>query len=389
MNKIKDILKYLLIIPVLVASCQEERVIPPGPPVGDEVEIVFSIATGAGTRALTTPNEQTIDTVDVLVFKQGYFVERATADVVNGNNESKVFKVKLTKNTAGNNYLVVLANARQEVNRASLRGTKEEVLSTILFENNETDGRWPAKLAPSTKFRQIPMFGEYGPLPIDDELEKNLKDNPIPMYRSLARVDISSSASNFKLTSVHFYKYNTKGCVAPGPNAAWDKYPYSSDERRVTNVTVPSGTTAVEDFLEYNVDNNSLTSSIYVMEIDRAERNDYENASCLVVGGEYNNSGITTYYRIDFEIVWKIKHDENDYELIVEAGVENEMWGRTFARILRNHWYEIEITSVGGPGAPDRDKALHRTKNEMVVRATTWNSHDLEIEVYPNPPEPH
>ncbi len=380
----------LLFIPVLVTSCQEERIIPPGPPVGDEVNLVFSISSGGGgMRSLTTIEENKIEDIDVLVFKEGYFVERATGDIITDNSSTKEFKVTLTKNNAENNYLVIIANASQDINKAGLNGTKNEVLSRITFEldSNEGDKRWPAKLDGSDKFRCIPMFGEYGPLEINETLQEKLTDISIPLYRALARVDVTNKAANFQLTSVHFYKYNTIGCVTPGSNAEWGDYPYNTDMRRVTNVTVPSTARSTTDFLEYNVEKDeSVTSSIYVMEIDRTEkRDDYSNATCLVVGGKFGGESATvTYYRIDFEIIWYIWDEEKEVfkEVIIEAGIGDPLLGRSFARMLRNHVYEITITSASGPGAESPEEARNKDKkSEIEVKAAVWYNHTLNVEL--------
>lgn len=68
-------------------------------------------------------------------------------------------------------------------------------------------------------------------------------------------------------------------------------------------------------------------------------------------------------------------------ELIIEAGVGDELLGRTFARMLRNHTYDITITNATGPGAGSPEEALNNKKTEIEVKAAVWYNHTLNIEL--------
>lgn len=380
---------------LLSLSCQQETALPPGPPDGKTVELTFNVTPGGiGTKAMDNELESQITEIDVLVFKEGFFHYYAQADPQTIENTGtglnpytkKEFRVKLTTDEAPNNILVVIANAHQSLVNADNAGkltsgsTKNEVLKNIVFENED---RWPARLDGTTYARPIPMYGESDPGKINKDLEQNLMDHPIPLYRALTRIDVSleNSVRNFELTQVYFYRYNKRGCVAPGPNADFQPHPVSG-EQRVRNVTLPADPatqTEANGYLRYDIQGSSNASigEIYVLEADRAANDDYVNASCLIVAGKYNNTDAVTYYRIDFEIVWNVNG-----EPVVEAGRLNESYPRVFARILRNHVYDIKISEVTKAGAESLEKARSvssESDNGMEVEAAAWTTKSLNI----------
>jgi len=395
--KFKNSTYYLFICLSILTSCQKETPIPPGPPVGKDIELRFSVNPGGTrTRAMTDELESKITEIDVLVFKQGFYQYYAQADpqtiddTGTGQNQyaKKEFTVKLKSDVDANNILVIIANAHQSIVNAENAGklisnkNKNDILKELVFETN---GRWPAHLNNSPDVRLIPMSGESKPVRIDKDLEQSLEDEPIPLYRALTRIDVSldNSVQNFELTHVYFYKYNQRGCVARGPNAELKKHPIIDKEFRVENVSLPDNPdtqTEANGYLEYTVENNSNSSigSIYVLEVNRADNDDYANATCLIVAGKYNKTDPITYYRIDFEIVWDTKTGEH----IVEAGKIDQASPRTFARILRNHVYDIAISEVTKAGAETLEKARATSidkENGIEVEAATWTTKPLDI----------
>jgi len=390
--KLKNSIYYLFSCLFILTSCQKETPILPGPPEGKDIELRFSVTPGGvNTRAMTDELESKITEIDVLVFKQGFYQYYAQADPQTiddtGTGQNKEFTVKLKTDADANNILVIIANAHQSIVDAENAGklisskNKNDILKELVFETNE---HWPAHLNSSPDVRLIPMSGESKAVRIDKDLEQTLEGEPIPLYRALTRIDVSldNSVQNFELTHVYFYKYNQRGCVAPGPNADFQEHPLSK-EPRVRNVTLPDDPdtqTETNGYLEYIVENNSNSSigSIYVLEADRAASDDYANATCLIVAGKYNKTDPITYYRIDFEIVW----DTNAGEHIVEAGKIDQASPRIFARILRNHVYDIVISEVTKAGAETLEKARATSvdkENGLEVEAATWTTKPLDI----------
>lgn len=382
-NNIYTLLTGFLLI---FSACESERVLPPDIPDGSEVELTFSITNrGPRTRSMDNETEIKIENIEVLVFKEDHYIYRATAEEISGTSSTKEFKVKLITDRANNNRLVLIANAPESIVKAEnlglLKGTKDNVLKSLEFENT---GRWPAALDGTTNTRAIPMYGESGLFIIDKDIEETLKNNPIQLFKALARIDLSlsgSASTDFVLTHLYFYRYNTRGCVVPGPKADRAPHPYTG-EVRVRNVTVPDNPGLVEDYLEYDMSKkNSPQGSIYVMEIDRANVNDFANASCLIIGGKYKGETSPTFYRLDFEIIWNVNNNGVS-ETIIEAGPAEIGSNRTFARMLRNHVYEITITGVSKSGAASKEAArgdTSGTKGKMEVKAATWTDMRLNI----------
>lgn len=393
MNIICNKYLYFISFIFLIALCScENETFTPAPVDGEEEEYTFNITLGGiGTKAMDDVDENDIEDIDVLVFKEGHLLYRSkaipgTIQEEGNTYTQKNFKVKLTTDNALNNVLVIIANARESVDNANIESLiskpMDEVMKNITFkiEGNGNDDRWPAHLnGGSSPVRLIPMWGQSKRTSISKDMEMELQQNPIPLFRALARVDVINKATNFNLEAVYFYKYNRVGCVAPGPMAQWDEHPYTK-QPRVKNVTLPNDPDLVSDLLEYPVDSERSVGSIYMMEIDRAADNDYENASCLILQGKYKDgSNQSSYYRIDFEIVW---YTEDGTGMIIEAGLGEFGQKRTFARILRNHIYEISINSVSRDGSASLDEALKKTDTQTTslrVKAATWTRKPINI----------
>jgi len=384
---------YIIFFSLLVVftACEHESIVPPNPANGEEIEINFSLAMGGGTRAMTDEDENAINDINVLVFKEGYFVDRSKAEEGSITNIggpqrpflSKNFKIKLKTDESASNTLAIIANAGDIIDEAEKKASfeglkKDDVLKQFVFTNN---GKWPAAIGTETEVRPIPMWGEpeNKRLAINKELENYLKTYPVPLYRALARVDLINQASNFNLKKIYLHRYNTEGLIAPASNTTWKKHPVTGEDR-VTSVNVPTGTNPEPGELQYTLKSSTgLIGEIYVLEAERAVKNDYANATCLVLEGNYNNDPVSSFYRIDFEIVW---YDKNTGKMDIEAGLGEAGQERTFARMLRNHVYEITIKSVSRKGAPSLDEALANTDSQisnMEVKAATWNRRDINI----------
>lgn len=400
----------------LSVSCRQdtEAEPPPGTDDGEELLLSLNVSTGfSQTRAMTDESENKIEEIDVLVFRDGQFLYRAEAvpnsivDIGSGQEQfrRKEFTVSLISSEYANNSLLILANAHQSVldaeNAGLLKGGRDKIAHDIEFGITGQDRRWPAGLDNgSTATRPIPMSGESGPVKINKDLEQVFRSNPVPMYRSLARVDVgvSSRVTNFELTELYIHRYNMRGCVAIGKDADWAEHPYTG-EMRVRNVTLPADPAtqpAIDSddknnglyYLGYNLGMNSPVASIYLLESERADMDDYGNATCLIVGGRYDG-GAVTYYRIDFEIIWLIEDEDPEggpggsTTIIIEAGELGYVGApRVFARILRNHIYDITITKVNGPGKPTKEEArgyLDTFGMELSLKVAPWGNTKIDI----------
>lgn len=383
--------KYCTILCLLILniSCQKEIARPPDPPVGKEINLFLNLYKDKEeSRSMNTEEESRVDEVDVLVFKEGYFSQRAKGS--NNGMPPNTFEVKLTTNNADNNSLVVITNSREMIDQLEanneLYGFKSTILRKIEFSIEGTDHRWPANLTPNQEIRPIPMWGEIDNIKIDNNLKQELENKKFQLYRALARVDvrIDPSVTNFVLTDLYFYRYNTKGCVVPGPEAKLVQHPVNDNEMRVDKVTIPTSAQPEKNFLHYPINSeNSSVGSIYVMEVERAADNDFENATCIIVGGKYNNSNTVTYYRADFEIIWHVRNQSGQTPedvVIIEAGRGELGSSWRFARMLRNHIYDLKVVKVTREGASSPEAARSEPNIEFKVETAAWTDRSLNIE---------
>jgi hypothetical protein len=180
----------------------------------------------------------------------------------------------------------------------------------------------------------------------------------------LARVDVQVAATNFKISSVDVYNYNTKGTLAPTA-ANWSATPKVA--------TVPGTSTLTKGPLNYiggaiSSDGKSCVAEIYLFEAENlngAVPKAPFDRTCLVVGGLYDAEGngfsdntTTYYYRADFS-----------YE---SSGTE------VFLDVLRNHHYTFNITDVSGPGYGSSVDAFYGGKIEFTVTVTPWGE-NIEV----------
>lgn len=262
---------------------------------------------------------------------------------------------------------VILANSQNEINALFSSGDfvgteKNELLNRLIFEN---PNKWNA--TSSSDFRAFPMWGETAePGIIITDATKRIEG--IKVLRAIARVDVvlsKEAEKNFKLTEVYIYNTKTRGYIVPDPlNLA--------SNIQVTKAQVSSGTATMphNDYdpsdpnakaLIYpipDVRSKLFEREIYLLEAE-AKANDKRNeATCLVIGGQYNGSNETTWYRADF------------IEKVSGAGGEIQ---DKFIDIRRNHQYRFSINSVGGPGHPEPEIAFKEKTINMEAEIKVWD----------------
>lgn len=337
----KGMITNLLILLTLTGCVQEEYT---GSKKDGEGMITFTLQLPqSGTRALSGTDKNTVSEIDILVFNSsangGKFVGRNSIPFSEitpdqEDDSKKTFNVKLSQ---GNYDLVIFANAGTAIDATTLNGaTKAEALAA-LKEEMPASGKWETDTS-QPSYRSFPMWGDVGAITINENT--NLTgNNAITMARMMARVDVAVSATNFQLSSVHVYNYNTEGLVAP-VSTAWD----TDDEI----VTVPSVIPNVRvkgpiDYKNQEIDaeNNSCHHEIYIFEAENLNGDTPKASSdrtCLVVGGiwdansdgNFTNDGPATFYRVDFS-----------------TGKEAS---EKFMDVLRNHQYSVDIKKVSEQG---------------------------------------
>lgn len=369
-------------IPLLAFSaCIKEREIGGGTARESESVVRFSVwlpGAAHASRSLTEDNESHVQTIDILMFAQGggawqYRAGVSGAEITTDNTDAakKTFTITMRH---GDYDLVMLANARDKIVALDLAGkTKSQVLA-MLAGDAPVGGKWIADDA-AAGYKPIPMWGEIGDITIDGSTEITEADG-ITLTRMVARVDvlIATGVSDFKLTGVDVYNYNTKGSFAPLPTA-WNP---AANPPRATAPNVPSGSVLTKGPLEYNNGSgrseintaaNKCEREIYLFEAENhtgaghATGKDHLDRTCIVVGGVYDangngnftDDGPATFYRADFST------GTGDAE--------------TFLDVLRNHHYTFTITKVSGSGYATSEDAFQGAKPiDFTVTVTNWGS---------------
>ena len=266
--------------------------------------------------------------------------------------------------------------------------TLEESRKMIQF--SQQDGE-PWNTAAGTK-RYLPLYGES---PAFDEKVARIPN--IEMRRAVARIDVGVNIGggtpagtggkypvydlnspdyhgndqdltgvSFKLTEVTLYNAASAGYVAVNPKAAKGDLSYNAPafhgDKGVTYKPAANGSTQM------------FRREIYLPETPN-KFDDDTRAFYIVVGGDYNNSGTTTYYRIDFYDRTKTTADD--------PGTSDEGYVKPTAQnrfnILRNNAYVINILRVRGPGHASREIAALSEPINMEVDVCSWDTGDGDL----------
>lgn len=301
---------------------------------------------GRATRAMTHLQEQKVNEVHVLIFKQNtkklVDVRKAQWITESSDKKTKTFILPLPKGVFD---LMVLANSGGVIQEADLQPdmSKDEVIEKLTLRQA---GRWNAD---STHPDLIPFWGERTNYEIKED---NSYIDGISMLRALSRIDIAvvgEAKTVFKLETVRLYHWQQEMCLIPAS--------YDAEEEAVTNATVSgSGLMPVTTFMDYSeaditTSGEAIESVIYVNETPNPGISSFPVLPCLVVGGKVN--GQRRYYRIDFNLK--------------EQGIDN------YYDLLRNHRYRIEITKVITNGSDDESMAY-----ESVPVGLEWQVHIWE-----------
>lgn len=334
---------------VVAASCVQDRTSDNKPASGEAtvtISVQLPVAAIPATRALAEADENEVAEIDILAFEPGgayVFTGQCTGSQIAtdpGNNARKTFTARLREGTFD---LVVLANSRELLDDASLAGkTKADALAS-LTETLPAGGKWVANPL-SSDYKPFPMWGEADNVTVNSGT--NLTgDRSVKLIRMMARIDVrvDEAVTNFELTEVHLLNYHTQGHVAPITDGSWD-----AGAGVAIAPSVPAAATVTLGPLSYtgaeiNTATNSCVGEIYMFEFENHGEpshtlgNSKELLSHIVVGGDYGNSGTTTYYRLDFTTPGEIL--------------------RTYFDLLRNHQYVFDINAVSGPGYATVDEA--------------------------------
>lgn len=349
-----------------LSSCLKDDIAPWKPDSSEEANVLFSfnVPGNSGiTKAMGLSGENDIKTIDVLVFQpEGGFIgisgasEIGTADPYSPWNREFVAKLPV-----GTYDLVFIVNARKYISEcyADTNGIIPYTHKPVDVAERlqvSVSGKW---LADRVSYEAIPMAGMLKSAIVTEgtKLEK------VKLTRMLAKVDLkvgSEASDKFRLSSVRIYNCHNAGFVLPESFTHSGVY-YSP------HIPARSKTFGPLQYDDVYVMNSGLSyeGEIYLFESESgtspdSSLQDYLDNTCIVMGGYYGEENYTeeSYYRVDF-------YKDGRY-----------------IPLLRNHYYEINIRGVSGPGALTPEIALREIPVNLTAEIVEWKlGSDSDVEI--------
>lgn len=375
---------FFLLLTSILCGCTDDR---------DSFETLFSggntkltfnvnLPSGARTYALEAGMEDKVSHIYVLAFTYSSgsyqlsdWSDTSGSSIQDNSDNSKSFTVTFTRLKQERYYkFVLLANVKKEMNELLDEGLNVGAEKNATLARLQLSGitRWSVDLE-DTHYRHMPMWGET---PSQDgsgdkKVSSTMNISNLNLVRMLARINVtvdnsgaSPATSHFKLRSVSLYNTYQKAHIVPAVGNLAD-----GSVSKVKQPTLVDGSVVSRSSVDYDetvpgceVSDAALTNTIYTFESVVPYENKVlkdvvltEKMTCLVIGGEYNNEGKTTYYRLN---------------LVNSDG--------TFCDILRNHSYNVNITKVNGSGQDDKEIAFDTKPVNMEAEVVVWNDGEVE-----------
>ena len=369
-------MKRLLYITILLlcvpfACVKEQPIVTQN---SDEVAVLLTLrlpsvnGSRADSRAITATDEQSISKVDILAFVEGTDgqLRYAYRAPIVSTNTASLPNVTITATVQGNSrgqiFLIAVNTPDATLDNVTLNMSFATAqLRLILSNANE----WKANS--SADYDPLPMYAQTAKQVVT---ESTGNIGTYELVRMLARIDVSTKntipTTEFELTEAHIFNRNSCGTLPIDfTNATvWD---VTGKKALKTNIpaTDPVTTNPPKIYLPsyytspgysstpYKTTTNNLIRSIYTFEAAGVIEADRLDATTVIIGGKYNGSPTTTYYRIDI-------HTSS-----TPAGYISQ-------DILRNHLYNIEIQSVAGTGAVTPEDAF-KGDVQITAEITEYN----------------
>ena len=318
-------------------------------------------ANSSRTRALTEQDENTVKTVEALLFDEaGKYTYQPifSSEIVEKGPSEIAFTMKVPEGTFN---MVILANVREKVinllPKLNDGMSKSDVLNLLVAENAE---KWNVTSG-SDGYKLMPMSGDIPTITIQGD-NTSIEGT---LVRMLAKIDVNIATDvreEFNLSSVHLYNNSVKGKIAPDTDS-WD-----TDHVRVVKPSIPQnaqnpnlGTALIYADNEIQKENNvgvACLNTIYTFEANKGVGDEgMLKNTCLVIGGKYDGDTKDTYYRIDF--------------------VDAKSTNKDYLALLRNHQYRVQVTAVKGPGFDDPETAFQSRPVNIEASIVEWSDGDI------------
>lgn len=313
-----------------------------------------------GTRAVNESVESTVNDLYILVFKNktgketdDTFEYYAKAEKA---GDAENWSAMLQAQDYAQNFIVVanaegtademLVDAIEGIQKGATKTTVKQTLQVVLTTTEKTSG---FNAADTDNHSPFTMCGQTAPTVIKAGGNNVLTVN---LYRIMARVQVyfgdkaGSGVSKFVAETVRLCNFNDRAQVIPEELGMV-----------VTKPSIPNGTNRCRGNAVYPVTGNKLQCSAYLFETAQPEDTEEDahlNRPCLIIGGKYDGSQKTTYYRVD------LKKDKE------------------YLDVLRNHSYEVTVTGVGSAGHGSDDDALAaKAENDISTDIIVWDETEV------------
>ncbi|MGJ1195381.1 hypothetical protein ACR777_00935 [Sphingobacterium spiritivorum] len=348
--KPKFFLKYICIVIALTGCTKIEDSVTGTNP--DEQEVILRLMMPQQNNRLTSyaiddVDQNTIHTLDVLAFRiaddgKEIYAYRKKGVLLRPNPGATEVNFYANLLKSEDNYrFVLIANAATQLQNAlsglPVNADKETLMSRLTHSITT-----PWNASSTANFTPLSMWGESN---VIHGISNSTQGFNVSMLRSLAAIDVTVSANDFEMTAVRVYNQPAKGRVAPS------EANYDAENHKVTATSIPAGAGLLTQPAFYTANSeNAVQNEIFLFERDAPANTGEPSATALVIQGKYAGSSTDTYYRIDLT-------DDNGKPMPV----------------LRNHRYNIDITTVHGPGLTTETQAWNSRPVGMTAVVTAWN----------------
>ena len=342
----KKLLYIFMCLSLMTACIKENFSSPVEVTEGEMVTIDLSVSVPemeAATRALGEYNyaDGSHPTLWVVVFdQQGYLVEyaKATEQSYNGgaNKETK-FSVELHA-TPEPCILHYILNYADELELDY--GHENTVIGSMSVTGNQ-DVYWQRRVLTGG----ISNDSKY----VSDNFTK------IPLVRNFAKITVTENLDNFELTGFYVLNCPQSGTVAPYYNGAFVNYqPTLASGQTLYNALTAAGYVGtMPDGVEYG-NTAAPAAAAFTTSAKYLYENTYSKdgtVPTVLIKGRYGNDSNDTYYKADL--------------------LTNDMvtGGQTYAHILRNFQYNLNIKSVVASGKASVQEAMAAAANNNLSGA--------------------
>lgn len=302
----------------VLAACSHDNIgVEPNPEEG-AVLVNFSVQVPemqVATRLFTDPK---ITSLHLLVFDEnGYFVQAAEATGTFGVVKDTEYNFSASLMQSPYKRVVhFIANLPKAVNEYG----SETALINALTTSSSQDAYWQRVELPNGI--------------LEGNKEMATKFTKVPLVRNFVKISVDNKAEIFEYEGIAVINVPNKGTVAPfnvndGTYATYSAgifysalngagyYGYEPSDMEIVNTDTSNPTFATEHYI-----------------YERRQNQDDKDYTYVIIKGEYNKSGTSTYYKVDI-----VDGNKEPYNL------------------LRNFNYVIKINSVLGPGYASADAA--------------------------------